>query len=148
MHHEERVAGYLCRFAERLHLSYKRDAENCIVISKPTTPGHEEAEPIVLLNHMDMVGVGMSDPLNSPIDASVEDGWTKARGTSLGDDNGIGLSMALAMLESNEIMHGPMESGLLRGALSWHPDSQHRPPVHHRGHLACAHLASEQTCLK
>ena len=108
-HHEERVADYLCKFAERLHLSYKRDGENCVVISKPASPGHEGAEPIVLLNHMDMVCVGMSDPLNSPIDAYVENGWMKAHGTSLGADNGIGLSMALAVLESNDIVHGPME---------------------------------------
>ena len=108
-HHEERVADYLCQFAERLHLPYKRDAENCVVISKPATPGHEGAEPIVMLNHMDMVCVGMSDPLNTPIDAYVENGWMKARGTSLGADNGIGLSMALAVLESKDIVHGPME---------------------------------------
>ena len=108
-HHEERVADYLCQTAERLHLSYKRDKENCVVISKPATPGHENAEPIVLLNHMDMVCVGMSDPLNTPIDAYVDNGWMKAHGTSLGADNGIGLSMALAVLESNEIVHGPLE---------------------------------------
>ena len=53
--------------------------------------------------------MGMSDPLNSPIEAYVEDGWMKARGTSLGADNGIGLSMALAVLESNDIVHGPLE---------------------------------------
>ncbi len=108
-HHEGRVADYLCQTAERLHLSYKRDKENCVVISKPATPGHENAEPIVLLNHMDMVCVGMSDPLNTPIDAYVDNGWMKAHGTSLGADNGIGLSMALAVLESNEIVHGPLE---------------------------------------
>ena len=108
-HHEERVADYLCRFAERLNLPYKRDKKNCVVISKPATPGHEGAEPVVLLNHMDMVCVGMSDPLNMPIDAYIENGWMKARGTSLGADNGIGLSMALAVLESNEIVHGPLE---------------------------------------
>ena len=77
-HHEEQVANYLCQFAERLQLPYKRDNENCVVISKPATPGHEGAEPIVL-------------------------------GTSLGADNGIGLSMALAVLESNDIVHGPLE---------------------------------------
>ena len=108
-HHEEQVANYLCQFAERLQLSYKRDDENCVVISKPATPGHEGAEPIVLLHHMDMVCVGMSDPLHTPIEAYVEDGWMKAKGTSLGADNGIGLSMALAVLESNDIVHGPLE---------------------------------------
>ena len=108
-HHEERVADYLCQFAERLGLAYQRDKENCVVIRKPATPGHEGAEPIVLLNHMDMVCVGMADPLNTPIDAYVENGWMKARGTSLGADNGIGLSMALAVLENNDIVHGPLE---------------------------------------
>lgn len=108
-HHEERVADYLCNFAERLNLSYKRDKENCVVIRKPAAPGYEKAEPIVLLNHMDMVCVGMSNPQTTPIEAYVEDGWMKARGTSLGADNGIGLSMALAVLESKEIVHGPME---------------------------------------
>ena len=108
-HHEGRVADYLCQFAERLNLPYKRDKENCVVISKPATQGYEGAEPVVLLNHMDMVCVGMSDPLNTPIDAYIENGWMKARGTSLGADNGIGLSMALAVLESNEMVHGPLE---------------------------------------
>ena len=108
-HHEEKVADYLCRFAERLQLEYERDAENCVVIRKPATPGHEEATPIVLLNHMDMVCVGMENPLTYPIEAYVENGWMKARGTSLGADNGIGLSMALAVLEDDSIVHGPLE---------------------------------------
>ncbi len=108
-HHEERVADYLCQFAERLHLEYERDKENCVVIRKPASPGHETAEPIVLLNHMDMVCVGMNDPLNNPIEAYVEDGWMKAKGTSLGADNGIGLSMALAVLEDNSIVHPALE---------------------------------------
>ena len=108
-HHEERVADYLCQFAERLHLPYKRDKENCVVISKPATPGHEGAEPIVLLNHMDMVCVGMKNPLSDPIEAYVENGWMKARGTSLGADNGIGLSMALAVLEDDNIVHPALE---------------------------------------
>ena len=77
-HHEERIADYLCQFAERLHLEYERDAENCVVIRKAATPGHEGAEPVVLLNHMDMVCVGMSDPLNDPIVAYTENGWMKA----------------------------------------------------------------------
>lgn len=108
-HHEERVADYLCQFAERLHLEYKRDKENCVVIRKPATPGHEQAETIVLLNHMDMVCVGMPNPLSDPINAYVEDGWMKAHGTSLGADNGIGLSMALAVLEDDSIVHPALE---------------------------------------
>ena len=108
-HHEERVADYLCQFAERLNLAYERDKENCVVIRKPASKGYEAHEPIVLLNHMDMVCVGMSDPLNTPIEAYTENGWMRARGTSLGADNGIGLSMALAVLENDDIEHPPLE---------------------------------------
>ena len=112
-HHEEKVADFLCHYAESLGLDYDRDEENCVVIRKPATPGHEEADPIVLLNHMDMVAVGDGsrefDPLNDGIEAYVEDGWMKARGTSLGADNGIGLSMALAVLADPSVVHGPLE---------------------------------------
>ena len=108
-HHEEQVADYLCQFAKRLHLEYERDKENCVVIRKAATPGHEGAEPIVLLNHMDMVCVGMGNPLTDPIEAYEENGWMKARGTSLGADNGIGLSMALAVLEDDSIVHPAIE---------------------------------------
>ena len=108
-HHEGRVADYLCQFAERLHLEYERDKENCVVIRKVASPGHEASEPIVLLNHMDMVCVGMNDPLSDPIKAYEENGWMKARGTSLGADNGIGLSMALAVLEDDRIEHPALE---------------------------------------
>ena len=108
-HHEERVADYLCKFAERLNLEYERDNENCVVIRKAASPGYEGAETVVLLNHMDMVCVGMNDPINDPIEAYEEDGWMKARGTSLGADNGIGLSMALAVLEDDNIIHPALE---------------------------------------
>ncbi len=112
-HHEEKVADYLCRFAEKLGLEYERDANNCVVIRKPATPGHEQAEPVVILNHMDMVCVSVPekdyDPLNDPIEAYIEDGWMKAKGTSLGSDNGMGLSMALAILQDDSLVHGPIE---------------------------------------
>ena len=108
-HHEERMADYLCRFAERLNLTYERDKENCVVIRKPASKGYEDHEPVVLLNHMDMVCVGMSDPLNTPIEPYEENGWMKAHGTSLGADNGIGLSMALAVLEDDRIEHPALE---------------------------------------
>ena len=106
-HHEERVADFLCDFAREHGLDYSRDAQNCVVIRKPATPGHENAEPVVVLNHMDMVCVGMPDPLSDPIEAYEDNGWMKARGTSLGADNGIGLSMALAF-ETAEYLPEPL----------------------------------------
>ncbi|MCQ2066706.1 MAG: beta-Ala-His dipeptidase [Bacteroidaceae bacterium] len=126
-HHEEKVADFLCRFAEKHGLRYRRDAQNCVVIEKDATPGHENAEPVVILNHMDMVCVARDgylrdgrpfDPLNDEIRPYVEtvknpDGtesrWMKAEGTSLGADNGMGLSMALAVLADDSIVHGPLE---------------------------------------
>lgn len=121
-HHEERVADYLCRFAEERNLKYRRTKENCVVIEKPATPGYENAEPVVILNHMDMVCVArpdvkynaLADPIRPVIserpdaDGRIER-WMHAEGTSLGADNGIGLSMALAILDDDSIIHGPLE---------------------------------------
>ena len=108
-HHEEKVADFICDYARKLGLEYQRDANNCVVIRKAATPGYELAEPIVVLNHMDMVCVGMANPLTDAISPYIDNGWMKAKGTSLGADNGIGLSMALAMLADNTIVHGPIE---------------------------------------
>ena len=108
-HHEEKVADFICDYARNLGLEYQRDANNCVVIRKAATPGYEQAEPIVVLNHMDMVCVGMDNPLTDPISPYIDNGWMKAKGTSLGADNGIGLSMALAMLADDSIVHGPIE---------------------------------------
>lgn len=55
--HEEKVADFLCEFARQLHLEYKRNKQNCVVIKKPATKGYERAVPIVILNHCDMVCV-------------------------------------------------------------------------------------------
>lgn len=126
-HHETKVADFLCRFAEEHGLKYRRDAENCVVIEKDATPGCEEADPVVILNHMDMVCVAKDgylregrafNPLEDEIRAYTEevtnsDGsvsrWMKAEGTSLGADNGMGLAMALAVLADDSIVHGPLE---------------------------------------
>ena len=108
-HHEEKIASFLCSYAKSHGLQFKRDAKNCVVIRKEATPGYENAEPIVVLNHMDMVCVGMDNPQEDAIEAYIDNGWMKAKGTSLGADNGIGLSMALAMLADDNIIHGPIE---------------------------------------
>ena len=111
--HEERVADWLCEFAEKNQLDYQRDNHNCIVIRKPATLGMEQAPVTVMHAHMDMVCVAEEgkafDPLNDPIESYIEDGWMKAQGTSLGADNGIGLCMAMAVMESESLEHGPLE---------------------------------------
>lgn len=122
-HHEEKVADYLCRFAEEHNLKYRRNEQNCVVIEKPASPGYEKADPVVILNHMDMVCVAKEgylrdgrpfDPLTDEIRTYIEtdaDGhrWMKAEGTSLGADNGMGLSMALAILADDSLEHPALE---------------------------------------
>ena len=116
-HHEEAMADYLCRFAEAHNLSWQRDKANCVAIRKPASPGYEDHEPVVILNHMDMVcvsdGSRRYDPQHDGIRPLIydEDGecWMRADGTSLGGDNGIGLSMALAILADNTLQHPPLE---------------------------------------
>ena len=107
--HEEKVANFLCHFAEQHNLEYKRDAHNCVVIKKAATIGYEKATPIVILNHCDMVCVAEKgktfDPQNDAIKSYEDEGWLKAEGTSLGADNGIGLSMALAVLQDDSIIY-------------------------------------------
>lgn len=122
-HHEEKVADYLCDFAKERGLKYRRDAQNCVVIEKPASPGCENADPVVILNHMDMVCVAKDDylrdgkkfnPLTDEIRPYIEKDangtrWMKAEGTSLGADNGMGLSMALAILDDDSILHPALE---------------------------------------
>ncbi len=111
--HEEKAVDWLCQKAKSAGLEFERDAHNCVVIRKEATPGHEAAETIVLHAHIDMVCVAEKgkafDPLTDSIEAYVENGWMKARGTSLGADNGIGLCMALGMMLSDNVVHGPLE---------------------------------------
>ena len=113
-HKEKAVADFLCQFAEEHHLSYRRNENNCVVIESPATPGYEDKEPIVMLNHMDMVcvaeeGYAVPGPV-TPIEYE-ENGerWMRADHTSLGADNGIGLSIALSILSDDTLPHPKLE---------------------------------------
>ena len=113
-HHEEKVADFLRNFAKEHGLTYHRDEHNCVVIEMPATPGYEDKEPIVILNHMDMVCVAEEGyPVPGPVKTIEyeENGerWMRADHTSLGADNGIGLSMALAILADDSLPHPALE---------------------------------------
>ncbi|MDD6493747.1 MAG: beta-Ala-His dipeptidase [Bacteroidales bacterium] len=116
-HHEGQIADFLCRFADTHGLEWQRDSENCVVIRKPASPGYENHEPLVILNHCDMVCVAEEgkrfNPLRDAIEAETVsiDGerWMRAKGTSLGADNGIGLAMALAILADKTMRHPQLE---------------------------------------
>jgi dipeptidase D len=112
--HEEKVIQYIKDFAIEHHLPYKIDRVGNIVVSKPATKGKEGNNTIVLQSHVDMVPQKNSDIvhdfLKDPIIPYIDGEWIKAKGTTLGADNGIGVSIALSILESDELVHGPLEA--------------------------------------
>ena len=111
---EEKICAYIRKFAEERQLSYKQDKAGNIVIVKPATPGNENKPTVILQGHVDMVCEKNSDVVHNfdtdPIDYYIDGEWFKARGTTLGADNGIGVAAILAVLADTEITHGPIEA--------------------------------------
>lgn len=97
-----------------LNLETITDKVGNVIIRKPATPGYENRKGIILQSHLDMVPQKNSDKQHDfekdPIQAFIEDGWVKARGTTLGADNGIGVAATLAVLQSTDLIHGPIEA--------------------------------------
>jgi dipeptidase D len=111
--HEEKVRNYVIEFAKSKGLDYKLDDVQNVVIKKPASPGCENKPGTVLQSHLDMVCEKNKDTQHDfsqdPIKMVRENGWLKADGTTLGSDNGIGVAAALAVLDSDNIKHGPIE---------------------------------------
>lgn len=111
--HEEKMGEYLMSFAAARGLAAKMDEVGNVLISKPASPGYENRQTVILQAHQDMVcekeATLEHDFMTQPIETYVEDGWLKARGTTLGADDGMGIAMALAILDNPEIEHGPVE---------------------------------------
>ena len=110
---EKGISDYVCAFAEAHNLSYKQDHVWNVMIDKPASAGYEQSEPVILQAHMDMVCEKNNDVEHDfekdPLDLYVEDGWLKARGTTLGGDDGHGVAYMLAILEDDTIAHPPLE---------------------------------------
>ncbi len=110
---EDQIIAYLIGFAKKYELEYKQDQVGNLLISKPATSGMENRKGIILQSHADMVGEKHAEVKHDfdtdPIDAYMEDGWLRARGTTLGADDGIGLAASMAILASDTIEHGPLE---------------------------------------
>lgn len=109
----DKVVAYLLDFAAQHGLEATGDAANNVVIRKPATPGYENADIIILQAHHDMVwekaeGVDF-DFETQPIDAYIDGDVIRARGTTLGGDNGIGVAMILAVLDDDELAHPALE---------------------------------------
>jgi dipeptidase D len=111
--HEEKIVAYLETFARNHKLEFKRDAVGNVLICKNASPGYEDRQTVVLQSHIDMVCEKNSDKehdfFNDPIESFIENGWVKAKGTTLGADDGIGVAAQLAILSDKSLSHGPIE---------------------------------------
>lgn len=110
---EGKIRAYLVEFAQKHGLEYKLDEAGNVLIVKPATPGKEHLKTVVLQAHMDMVceknAATEHDFDNDPIETYVDGEWLKAKGTTLGADNGIGIAAQLAVLDSKDMEHGPIQ---------------------------------------
>ncbi|WP_282917828.1 aminoacyl-histidine dipeptidase [Porphyromonas macacae] len=108
------VTEYIKSVGKSLNLETLEDKVGNILIRKPATPGFENRPVVTLQSHLDMVPqkntATVHDFTKDPIDAYVEGDWVTARGTTLGADNGIGASYALAVMADNDFRHGPLEA--------------------------------------
>lgn len=111
---EDKIQKFMLEFGENLGLDTMRDQVGNIIIRKPATPGMEDRKGIILQAHLDMVPQKNSatrhDFENDPITAVIDGEWVRAKGTTLGSDNGIGAAAIMAVLESKDIAHGPIEA--------------------------------------
>lgn len=111
---EERVIAFAKAFGESLNLPTVVDKVGNVIIKKPASAGMENKTTVVLQSHLDMVHQKNADT-NFDFDKEgikmyVEDDWVKAKGTTLGADNGIGVAAIMALLESKDIPHPPLEA--------------------------------------
>ena len=110
---EAAARAYVLEQAKKLGLEAVQDAAGNVVVRKPARPGREKATPALLQGHLDMVcekNEGTAHNFDTdPIEVWRDGDWLKARGTTLGADNGVGVSAALAVMESSDIAHGPLE---------------------------------------
>ncbi|KGQ63834.1 aminoacyl-histidine dipeptidase [Gallibacterium anatis] len=112
-HHEQALADFIIQWAKQKQLWVEQDAAGNILIRKAATAGMEDHQPVALQAHLDMVPQANKNTahnfLTDPIVPYVDGEWVKATGTTLGADNGIGMASCLAVLDSNDIAHPPLE---------------------------------------
>ena len=112
-HHLEKITKVIVDFGKEHGLETIVDKAGNIIIRKPATLGRENAIPVVLQAHMDMVPQKNNDKVHNfetdPIEPMIDGEWVRANGTTLGADNGVGVAAGMAILESKDIQHGPLE---------------------------------------
>ena len=109
----EQISNYLVDFARKRGLKYRQDEKYNVVIWKDGSKGYENAEPVILQGHMDMVAVKTADcPKDMDkdgLDLEVNGDLISAKGTSLGGDDGIAVAYSLAILDDPDMPHPPLE---------------------------------------
>lgn len=129
---EERMIEFLQEYGKKLGLETQTDACGNVLIRKPATPGMENRKTVILQSHMDMVCEKNRDVefdfTKDTIQTVVDGEWLRAKGTTLGADDGIGVAMQMALLAADDIEHGPIECVFTRdeetgltGALEMQP---------------------------
>ena len=110
---EEAMRRYVIEIAERKGVPHRSDAAGNLVVSKPGAAGREGAPTTILQSHLDMVTEKNSDVAHDfdrdPIKPRLEGEYLYATGTTLGADNGIGVAAMLALLDADDVAHGPLE---------------------------------------
>ncbi len=110
--HMEKMNAFLVDWANRHNIPVAVDEVGNVRMTKPATPGHENAPGIILQGHQDMVAEKRGDKehdfLNDPITTIVDGDWVKADGTTLGADNGMGCAAAMAVMIDDKLVHGPI----------------------------------------
>lgn len=112
--HLEKIQQFLLDFAAKAGVEAFKDSGGNIVMRKPATPGMENRKGIILQAHMDMVPQKSKDSTHNfetdPIETYIDGDWVKARGTTLGSDDGLGVAAIMAVMESSDLVHGPVEA--------------------------------------
>ncbi len=112
--HTSAIAEYLCDFAKSRGLAHRRDEHDNVIIKKPATAGYENRPTVILQGHTDMVLAENEecriDLLKDGLDLYVDGDFLRARGTTLGGDDGVAMAYALALLDSNDIPHPAIEA--------------------------------------
>lgn len=108
------VQQFLLDFAKSAGVEAVKDEAGNIIMRKPATPGMEDCKGVILQAHMDMVPQKNNDTVHDfekdPIETYIDGEWVKARGTTLGSDNGMGVAAIMAVMEDKTLKHGPLEA--------------------------------------
>ena len=111
---EEKIVEYMISFAKKHNLETVVDKVGNVIIRKPATKGMENRKGVIFQTHLDMVPQKNSDKKHDfekdPIETIIDGEWVRANGTTLGADNGVGVAAVMAVLASNDIVHGPVEA--------------------------------------